>query len=186
PQRGILLRRAHELLEQLGQPASEELLIQHLFGVGEHINGSMRLWTTLLCQILESSSLFERVAMPGDLTGLENPGAMSKLYWALTSWRSTQQALDDVEFIVVDTETTGLRPGPDRVIEIAALRLRGGKVIETFQSLVNPGRRIPPFIVKFTGITQDMVAGAPTAQEIFPDFLRFIEDTTIVGHNVGF
>jgi DNA polymerase III subunit epsilon len=173
PQRGTLLRRAHELLETLGQPASEEALIQHLFGA----SGNTALWTAHLRKALRSSSLFESSG---------SPGAGRSLLWSLCSWRTTQQLLDETDFVVVDTETTGLRPGPDRVIEVAALRLRGGKVIDTFQSIINPGRYLPPFIVKFTGITQEMVEEAPTAKEVLPDFFQFIDDATLVGHNLAF
>ena len=171
PQRGTLLRRAHELLESIGQPTAEDLLIQHLFGVSEGTTGRPAVWTMLLRQTLQSSSLFEQV---------------DEQHWSLSAWRSTQLSLNEVEFVVLDTETTGLRPGPDRVIEIAGIRLRGGEVIDSFQSLVNPNRRLPPFIVQFTGITQEMVAGAPRAEQVFPDFLQFIEGAIIVGHNVGF
>ena len=171
PQRGTLLRRAHELLESIGQPTAEDLLIQHLFGVSEGTTGRPAVWTMLLRQTLQSSSLFEQV---------------DEQHWSLSAWRSTQLSLNEVEFVVLDTETTGLRPGPNRVIEIAGIRLRGGEVIDSFQSLVNPNRRLPPFIVQFTGITQEMVAGAPRAEQVFPDFLQFIEGAIIVGHNVGF
>ena len=171
PQRGTLLRRAHELLESIGQPTAEDLLIQHLFGVSEGSTGRPAVWTMLLRQTLQSSSLFEQV---------------DEQHWSLSAWRSTQLSLDEVEFVVLDTETTGLRPGPNRVIEIAGIRMRGGEVIDSFQSLVNPNRRLPPFIVQFTGITQEMVAGAPGAEQIFPDFLQFIEGAILVGHNVGF
>ncbi len=174
PQRGTLLRRAHELLEGIGQPAAESLLIQHLFGAGEDTPNTTKrssVWTLLLRQTLNSSSLFEQTA--------DNE-------WSLSAWRSTHLLLDEVDFVVLDTETTGLRPGPDRVIEVAAICLRGGEVIDSFQSLVNPNRRLPPFIVQFTGITQEMVSKAPSGEQVFPDFLRFIEGAIIVGHNVGF
>lgn len=170
PQRGTLLRRAHELLETLGRPVAEEALVQHLFGASGAL-GKPGVWTALLRQALSSSVLFEQVG---------------EQEWALREWRSTQQNLDEVEFVVLDTETTGLRPGPNRVIEIAAIRLRGAEVLDSFQCLVNPGRRLPPFIVQFTGITQDMVDGAPAAEEVMPDFLSFIEGAILVGHNVGF
>jgi DNA polymerase III subunit epsilon len=176
PQRGVLLRRAHELLESLGHATTEDVLIEHLFGVSANVS-KPALWTTLLRQTLRSSSLFEEAAES------DNSGA---LQWSLSAWRSTQQLLEHVEFVVLDTETTGLRPGPDRVIELAGVRLRGGEAIDSFQSLVNPGRRIPPFIVQFTGITQEMVNGAPAAQEILPEFLHFIKGAIVVGHNVGF
>ena len=61
PQRGTLLRRAHELLESIGQPTAEDLLIQHLFGVSEGTMGRPAVWTMLLRQTLQSSSLFEQV-----------------------------------------------------------------------------------------------------------------------------
>lgn len=176
PQRGMLLRRAHELLESRGQPTAEYLLIQHLFGVQEQ-SSKHAFWVTLLRQTLRSSTLFE-------FTG--ETGIGSEILWSLASWRNTQKLLEDVEFVVLDTETTGLRPGPDRVIEVAGIRLRGTEVIGRFQSLINPGRRIPPFITQFTGITSDMVSNAPKAQFVIPDFLHFIEGATVVGHNVGF
>ncbi len=176
PQRSTLLRRAHDLLESLGQPTSEETLIQHLFGA--HGNtGKHGLWTLLLRQVLRSSSLFEEA---GEI------GVGSALQWSLSAWHSTQQLLGDVEFVVLDVETTGLRPGPDRVIEIAGVRLCGGEAVDSFQSLVNPCRRIPPFITQFTGITPEMVRDAPTAKEVMPDFIQFIDGAIIVGHNVGF
>lgn len=104
----------------------------------------------------------------------------------LSSWESTYKPLDEITFAVVDTETTGLRPGPDRVIELAVVRVRGGEVIDTFQSLVNPDRYISPFIVNFTGITPEMLRAAPTAKEIMPGFLQVIDGTILVGHNLSF
>ena len=179
PQRGTLLRRAHDLLERQGRPTAEELLIQHLFGVSAATNtgGNKNLWKVLLRQTLRSSSLFEET---GD------SGFAGEVLWSLSAWRTTQQSLDTVDFVVVDTETTGMRPGPDRVIEIAAVRVRAGVIVDSFQSLLNPRRHLPPFIVRFTGITQDMVNDAPTAAQVMPEFLEFVDDATIVGHNLGF
>lgn len=170
PQRGVLLRRAHELLEHTGQAVSEELLLEHLFGVTD--TGQSRVvWLTLLRQVLTSSSLFEE----------SEPHS-----WSLVAWRYTQRSLDEIEFVIVDTETTGLRPGSHRVIEVAGVRIRGGEVLGSYQSLLNPGVRIPNFIVQFTGISQDMVAMAPKSHEALPDFLQFVEGAIVVGHNVGF
>lgn len=170
PHRGVLLRRAHQLLETTGQPISEALLIKHLFGVAEE-SGRSALWINLFHQVIQDSTLFEQ-------TGTDE--------WSLTAWRSTQLLLHEAEFVVLDVETTGLRPGPDRVIEIAGLRLRNGEIVDSFQTLINPQRRLPPFIVRLTGITSDMVAKAPHADQILPTFLDFIEGATIVGHNVSF
>ncbi len=170
PQQGVLLRRAHELLESIGQPVAEDMLLQHLFGVTEG-TGKNAIWQALLRKALESSSLFEQT---------------EEHQWGLLAWRSTHQLLNEIEFVVLDTETTGLRPGHHRMIEVAGIRMRGGEVVGSFQSLVNPGVRLPAFIVQFTGITQEMVTSAPKTHEVLPDFLHFVEGAILVGHNVGF
>ena len=173
PQRSVLLRRAFELLETLGKPATEDLLIQQLFGA----HGNKSLWTVLLRKTLRGSDLFEE---QGDVAAGE------EVCWSLKIWRSTQQELHSINFVVIDTETTGLRPGADRVIEVAAVRVGHGQILDSFQSLVNPRRRIPPFIERFTGITQAMVNEAPTASQVLPDLLDFIDGAPLVGHNLGF
>src|SRR6266704_1385591 len=171
PQQGVLLRRAHELLESFGKPVTEDLLLQHLFGVTQGEGKSnTAIWLTLLRKALRSSSMFEKV---------------DEHQWALLAWRSTQRPLQEIEFVILDTETTGLRPGHHRVIELAGIRMRAGEVIDSFQSLLNPGVRLPAFIVQFTGITQEMIATAPKAHEVFPDFLNFIDGAILVGHNIG-
>lgn len=170
PQRGVLLRRAHELLEHTGRSVSEDVMLEHLFGV-TGIEQSKAVWLVLLRQVLKSSALFEE----------SEPHT-----WSLVAWRYTQRGLDEIDFVVVDTETTGLRPGSHRVIEVAGVRVRGGEVVASFQSLLNPGVRIPAFIAQFTGITQEMVATAPASHEALPDFLSFVEGAIVVGHNVGF
>lgn len=89
-------------------------------------------------------------------------------------------------YTVIDLETTGLDPSCDDIIEVAGVRIRNGKVESEFQSLINPGFDIPPFITELTGITNKMLSTAPSLSEVLPDFLRFIGDDTIVGHNVNF
>ncbi|GER86416.1 hypothetical protein KDW_05780 [Dictyobacter vulcani] len=173
PQRSVLLRRAFELLETLGKPATEDLLIQQLFGA----HGNKSLWTVLLRKTLRGSELFEE---QGDVAAGE------EVCWSLKIWRSTQQELQSINFVVIDTETTGLRPGADRVIEVAAVRVGHGQILDSFQRLINPRRRIPPFIERFTGITQAMVNEAPTASQVLPDLLDFIDGAPLVGHNLGF
>ena len=187
-QQGVLLRRAHELLESLGQPVPESLLLQHLFGVAEGAAGGVTksaIWRTLLRKALNSSSLFEQTddTEGGGESEMED---QEEPRWALSAWRSTHRSLDEIDFVVLDTETTGLRPGSHRVIEVAGIRVRGGEVVGSFASLINPGTRLPNFIVQFTGITQEMVSSAPKAAEVMPGFLDFVEDAIVVGHNVGF
>ncbi|MBQ8161079.1 MAG: 3'-5' exoribonuclease [Clostridia bacterium] len=89
-------------------------------------------------------------------------------------------------YVVLDLETTGLSAQNDRIIEIGALKVQGGEIQEKFQKLVNPEREIGGFITRLTGITNEMVADAPTIEEALPQFLEFAGDAVILGHNVGF
>lgn len=96
------------------------------------------------------------------------------------------RALDPVDFIVFDTETTGFTPGEDKIIELAAIKLRGGEVAR-FHSLVNPGRRIPQRARAVHGINDADVAGAPSFAQILPALDAFLDpDLPVVGHNVLF
>src|SRR5262245_15221876 len=89
--------------------------------------------------------------------------------------------------IVLDFETTGLDADEGhRVTEIAALRVRGDRVVERFESLVNCGATIPGYIAKFTGITQAMVDDAPDAASTFRRLLDFIGTDSVIAHNAWF
>ncbi len=89
--------------------------------------------------------------------------------------------------VMLDFETTGLSPeAGDRITEVAALRIAEGRVVDRFVSLVNCGVRIPPFIVQYTGITQDMVDGAPPVDEVVPRLIEFIGADPLAAHNASF
>jgi DNA polymerase-3 subunit epsilon len=94
--------------------------------------------------------------------------------------------LVDETFVVVDLETTGASPFTDAVTEIGALKLRGGELLGTLETLVNPGVPIPPMVTMLTGITEAMVRPAPAIGEVLPAWLEFVRDAVIVGHNVRF
>jgi DNA polymerase-3 subunit epsilon len=89
--------------------------------------------------------------------------------------------------VVLDFETTGLSPDRgDRAIEIGAVRLDGGRICERFQCLMNPGRRISPFIEHYTGITNAMLRTAPPCEEAMAACRDFIGDFDMVAHNASF
>ena len=90
------------------------------------------------------------------------------------------------DYTVVDLETTGLNPATDLIIEFAALKVRNGEIIDKFQSLCDPGFPIPPQIEAITGISSEMVRNSPNPRSVLPDFLDFVEDDFVVGHNVLF
>jgi DNA polymerase-3 subunit epsilon len=97
------------------------------------------------------------------------------------------RSLSELSFAVVDVETTGGRPaGGDRITEIAIVEVRDGAVVDEYQSLVNPGRTIPPMVQRLTGITGGMVGSAPYFEHVAPEVARRLEGRVFVAHNVGF
>lgn len=94
--------------------------------------------------------------------------------------------LSQVTFVVVDLETTGGTPTTAGITEIGAVKVRGGEVLGEFQTLVDPGGPVPPFIAALTGISTSMVQGQPTIAQVLPAFLEFIHGTVLVAHNAPF
>jgi len=92
----------------------------------------------------------------------------------------------DGEFVAFDLETTGLSAENDTIIEIGAVLFSGGKEQKRFQTFVDPQRKLTPEIVSLTGITDDMLAGAPLIDEVLPQFLAFVGDRVVVAHNAKF
>lgn len=90
------------------------------------------------------------------------------------------------DFTVVDLETTGLDPTYDSIIEIGAVKVRDNKIVSTFNSLVKPNYEIDEYITELTGITNEMLEKAPNIDTVLPNFLKYVEDDIIIGHNVSF
>jgi DNA polymerase-3 subunit epsilon len=94
--------------------------------------------------------------------------------------------LSEVTFVVVDLETTGGSPNDSAITEIGAVKVRGGQVLGEFQTLVDPGGEIPPYISVLTGITTAMVVSAPRIGSVLPAFLEFARGAVLVAHNAPF
>jgi len=94
--------------------------------------------------------------------------------------------LAQVTFVVLDLETTGGDPATCAITEVGAVKVRGGEVLGTFQTLVDPGQRIPPSITVLTGITEAMVVRAPPIDAVLPSLLEFLGGAVLVGHNLRF
>lgn len=88
--------------------------------------------------------------------------------------------------VALDIETTGLESQNDKIIEIGAVLFSGSEIQEEFNSLINPGKPIPPFISQLTGITDAMVRSAPPVEEVIDQLIDFVKDAPVVGHNVKF
>ncbi len=160
-----LAGRAYDCLRQAGGRAREEELIRALFGPP----AKGPLWSKLLAAVLERDSRFAR-----------DPGG-----WALAGLAVAALRLDEVDFVVLDVESTGLKPWRQRVIEVAALRLAEGRVVEVFASLVNPGRRLPGYLHDLAGFTQEELATAPPFAAIADGLRSFLQDAVLVGHGIS-
>ena len=95
------------------------------------------------------------------------------------------QSLDDV-YVVFDIETTGFSPIHNRIIEIGAVKVRDGQILDRYSTFVNPEVPIPFEIEKLTSINDAMVMEAPKIEEVLPEFLAFCEGTVMVAHNASF
>ncbi|WP_244927526.1 DEDD exonuclease domain-containing protein [Nocardioides sp. W7] len=117
----------------------------------------------------------------------------STTHVARSRWESQRsfdelgRRLSEVTFCVVDLETTGgSAQGGSMITEIGAVKVRGGEVLGEFQTLVDPHTEIPPFIAVLTGISNAMVAGAPSIDSALPAFLEFAQGCVLVAHNAPF
>lgn len=162
-----LTERAVAFIREHGQRVHEDALVGHVFGNSGHVD----LWRPLLRRVLEAES---RLVL------------RAEGYWSLAGEVAPLTAHPLIEFIAIDVETTGLRPGSQRIIEFAAVRFKGGMAADRFESFVFPEKRIPSYISQLTGITDEHVSGAPRFGDLAETLLEFIGSTPLVGHNISF
>ncbi len=125
----------------------------------------------LVAEIVDAD---QRLAWRGrDLVGLAPPG------WVTTKVR-------DATYCVVDLETTGGVPGRAKITEIGAVRVSGGRIVDRFTTLVDPGHPIPAPIMRITGIRDEMLVGQPRIEEALGRFVDFVRDDVMVAHNAPF
>ncbi len=162
-----LRHRAALYVKDRGGSVPEEDLIAHVFGGG----GNPGLWRPLLRQIL---------------TGDDHLVLRSDGCWSDPARKPKPDHSFPGDYVVLDVETTGLKPYRQRIIEIGAIRFAQGQRIDVFSTLINPERRIPAYISQLTGIDESMLVGAPSFNQVVDQFLSFVGDALIVGYNVGF
>ena len=107
-------------------------------------------------------------------------------YLAIVDDDTELRPLNEIDFVVLDVEAIAARTQPARIIELGAYRVRGGQIIDDFQTLINPEARLPRFIATMTGISDEMLAAAPKFGEIVNAWLDFAGDAVLVAHNSSF
>jgi DNA polymerase III epsilon subunit family exonuclease len=159
--------RLVELVEERRGPVVAEEAARRLFALRQ---APVALARSLLADVVEADA---RLAWTGDSVGLARPLGADLL-------------LEDATYVVVDLETTGLRPGSSQICEIGAVKLRGFEVVDEFETLVDPHVALAPAISALTGLTDRQLRGAPSAPAAVSDFLRFAGDAVLVAHNARF
>ena len=153
----------------------------------------------LISNICQLSSLPEVVAEHMAVTLLRDHPRFARTpdgAWRLSepaapAWRvqpvAEEPLLSSLSFVVVDVETTGSRPwSGDRITEFAAVTVRDGQIVDVFETLVNPERSIPPFIMKLTNISWEMVREKAPFRDVCADVLRVLDGHVFVAHNAAF
>ena len=105
---------------------------------------------------------------------------------ALMITNPKDKKIDEEEFVVFDIETTGLNSHTNKIIEIGAVKIKAGRIIDRYSQLINPGISIPYHITEITSITNEQVANQPKIDEVIGKFVEFIGDAVLVAHNAPF
>ena len=156
-----------ELVEEQRGPVLAEDAARRLFALRQ---APVALARSLLADVVETDA---RLAWSGDAVALAEPPGAALL-------------LEEATYVVVDLETTGLRPGQSGICEIGAVRLRGFEVEAEFETLVNPGLPIDAGASAVTGLRNEQLRGAPPPAVAVQRFLAFAGDSVLVAHNARF
>jgi len=159
--------RLVELVEERRGPVVADEAARRLFALRA---APVALARSLLAEVVEADA---RLVWNGDSVSLAAPLGADLL-------------LEEATYVVVDLETTGLRPGTSHICEIGAVRITGFEVVDEFQTLVDPRERLSPAVAALTGLTDRMLRGAPPPSVAVQRFLAFAGDSVLVAHNARF
>lgn len=163
-----LRRRAHAYFERVRRPVPADELADVLFAPA---GGASAVAPLLIRALLGRDDRFR-----------QSPRGR----WELAKHLYRNVPIAEANFAVVDVEATGSHPVRDRVIEVAIVRIQRLRIVEQFDSLVDPGREVPPLIRRLTGIDGAMLQGAPTLGQIAPELARLLDEAVFVAHNSEF
>jgi DNA polymerase III epsilon subunit family exonuclease len=159
--------RLVELVEERRGPVVADEAARRLFALRA---APVALARTLLAEVVDADA---RLAWNGDAVGLARP-------------LGHDLRLEDTTYVVVDLETTGLRPGTSQICEIGAVRVRGFEIDDLFETLVNPGMPMAPGAAAVTGLSDRQLRNAPSPGLAVHRFLAFAGDAVLVAHNARF
>ncbi|KAA3596971.1 MAG: hypothetical protein DWQ06_14370 [Calditrichaeota bacterium] len=165
--------KVYTYIANQGKPCSTEEIFTHLFNTKS--KNTLIPAERILESLLKNDNRFEKLE-----TG----------FWKILKTLDGKENLvrfSDRTYVVLDFETTGSAPPKDRITEIGAVKIVNGKFVDTFESLINPEKKIPYNVQRIVGITNEMVKDSPKIEDVLPNFLEWIgEDSVLVAHNSDF
>jgi DNA polymerase III epsilon subunit family exonuclease len=166
---------------------SDSALVQETFDLLRK-NGGRAAFTEIVDVVFRLSHAEEELAasLVSDLVRDDPRFALEANHLAIIDADFESRSLNELDFVVLDVEALGARAVPARIIELGAYRLCSGKIIDEFQTLINPEVPLPRFISVLTGITDEMLAGAPRFADIVGAWLDFSGEAVLVAHNATF
>ena len=166
---------------------SDSELVQETFDLLRQ-NGGRAAFTKIVDVVFRLSHADEELAasLVNDLVSDDPRFSIQADQLAIIDDDFESRSLNELDFVVLDLEAIGARAVPARIIELGAYRLRSGKIIDEFQTLINPGVPLPRFISALTGITDEMLTGAPRFADIVGAWLDFSGKAVLVAHNATF
>jgi DNA polymerase III epsilon subunit family exonuclease len=159
---------AHEFLLGQQQPLPTPAIARRLFGARRHE--------------MPETQVVVRALLADDPRFVETHDHC----WTVLGSPLLSKALEQATFSVVDLETTGSVIGVDEIIEIGLIQVRGGEVVERFESLVWTDRAIPPWVARLTGISNDDLEGAPTFSDLAENLVGLLHGNVFVAHDIRF
>ncbi|MBF0440549.1 MAG: 3'-5' exonuclease [Oligoflexales bacterium] len=131
-------------------------------------------------------TMFYDVLFPEEHNSMHFDDARLSLRKVIKYSPSSDIEIKQTTLVIFDFETTGLDSGSDRIIEIGGVKVREGRIVDQFDTLVKPPIALPLEATKITGITEEMLIGRPPAGQVMPEFLKFIDGAVLVAHNADF
>jgi DNA polymerase III epsilon subunit family exonuclease len=174
-------------VERPGNLISASSLVQETFELLNESGGRVA-FTEIASRVFHLNNAPDDLAasLIADLVQNDPRFLLDQTHLAVQTEESETRALKDLHFVVFDVEAIGGRSVPTRIIELGACHVHDGQIISEFESLVNPQTAVPSFISGLTGITDEMLIGAPTFAEIAQEWLAFAGDAVLVAHNSMF
>ena len=166
---------------------SDSALVQETFDLLSK-NGGRAPLSEIVDVIFRLSHADEELAasLVGDLVRGDPRFSIEPTHLAIIDDPIEHHLLNEIDFVVLDIEAIGAKGLPARIIELGAYHVRSGKILDEFQSLIDPGLPLPRFIAALTGINDEMLKGAPKFAEVVEAWLDFAGDAVLVAHDSKF